>query len=352
MRGQVSVTPSEAAIAVETARKSSGAIPLRVVGGTDLPAPAHGSVGAGARLSQLRQKLGLSDVQVAESLLLKLDQVQAIEAMDFGRMPGLGYALGYVRAYCELVMAPDTEALVAAFRTAWKPTQDSKEKARTVLSHRLALPALGVVAAGAVGWVLVWAGLHAIAAKPHEDITAPDAAIQAWATETPALPARGAASIEPRTLLKAIRPVRVELRGADGALVLDRMMRPGEEVSTDGLGQWFVTTPDGGALEAHGHGQVVSVGEDGQKVEFWRVPDLAVMAEAARAEAVASAAKDAPGQSGLAAPPVPATVRAPAPPAADAAVTPQQPSPQASPALATRADWAVPSAGSGVIVTR
>jgi hypothetical protein len=271
------LTPSEAALALEAVRSTATGTSLRLVAGTEVAE----AVGAGIELRDLRQARHLSVVQVAEALILKPDQVSAIEAMDFAQLPGLGYALGYVRGYAELVQAPHVEGLIDAYRASWEPLQDRQEKSRVTLSRKFGVPALVVVAACAAVWFTVWASMHAVTGGPADDvITPPDAAIQEWARQAPALPARGAAAVEPRTTLKALRPVRVELRGADGALVIDRMMRAGEEVSTDGLGQWFVTTPDAGALEAHGYGVVVTVGETGAKADWWRVPDLAAIAEA------------------------------------------------------------------------
>ncbi len=322
------MTPSEAAIALDAVRHKAHLAPLRLVGGTEVAE----ATGVGADLRDLRLGRQLSVVQVAEALLLKPEQVAAIEAMDFQALPGLGYALGYVRGYAELVQAPDVEALVDGFRAAWEPLQNRKEQTRKTLSREFAVPALVMVCGAAALWLVVWASMHAFAGGPSDDaISPPDAAIQQWATTTPALPGGGAASVEPRTLLKALRPVRVELRGADGALVIDRMMRAGEEVSTDGLGRWFLSTPDGGALEAHGHGLIVPIGENGVKADWWRVPDLAAMAQAKAEEAQQDAGNaGADGQDAAPAAAGAATsVGTLAPPATSAAVP--QPQPVAAP---------------------
>jgi hypothetical protein len=293
------LTPSEAALAMDAVRQRAQLVPLRLVGGTEVPE----ATGVGADLRDLRLGRNLSVVQVAEALLLKPEQVAAIEAMDFQALPGLGYALGYVRGYAELVQAPDVEGLVDGFRAAWEPIQNRKEQTRKTLSREYAVPALVVVCGAAALWLVVWASMHAFAGGPSDEtINPPDAAIQEWAATRPALPGGGVATVEPRTLLKALRPVRVELRGADGALVIDRTLRAGEEISTDGLGRWFLSTPDGGALEAHGYGLVVPVGENGLKADWWRVPDLAAMAQAKAEEArlAAAGAESVSADAGLA----------------------------------------------------
>lgn len=307
------MTPSEAAVAIEAARRGSGGASLRLVAGTEVSE----AFGEGAVLRNLRQARGLSVVQVAETLILKAEQVSAIEAMDFDRLPGLGYALGYVRGYAEFIQAPDVEATVDAFRAAWEPVQTSQERARKAVDNTMAVPAMLFVAAGFLLWLVIWAAMHAFSSTPRETVSTPDTAIQDWVATQPALPARGAAVVEPRTVLKASRPVRVELRGADGALVIDRMMRAGEEVSTDGLGRYFVTTPDGGALQAEGYGEVVLVGADGVKIDWWRAPDLSAMADARRAEAALAAKVDeptAPPATALQATPAPVTAPTPTAP--------------------------------------
>jgi Helix-turn-helix domain len=324
------VTPSEAAIAMESVRRNAQGSTLRLVAGTEVSE----ATGTGADLRDMRQARGLSVVQVAEALLLKSDQVSAIEAMDFSRLPGLGYALGYVRAYAELVQAADVDHIVNQFRAEWAPLQTSQEKTRKTLSHRFAVPLLVVVCSAAALWLVVWASMHAFTGGPADDVIAPpDAAIQEWAGTAPALPARGVAVVEPRSFLRAARAVRVELRGADGALVIDRTMRAGEEISTDGLGQWFLSTPDAGALEAHGYGMVVPVGENGVKADWWRVPDLAAMADAKAKEVAAEQDDTAAATVAAGAPPAQAEPNtANSPPAATATTAPAaSPTPPAAP---------------------
>lgn len=286
------MTPAEAARTLDSVRsKSSGTVHLRLVGSVDNP----DADGPGARLQAARHAAGLSVVQVAEALRLKPPLIAAIEEMAFDRLPGLGYALGFVRAYAELMDIADVEALVDSCRAAWEPEQLRKEAGLKGFSRRAAAPAGAVLALAALGWLVLWAGAHMVSPPREEAVAPPDEAIRAWARADVAAPARAAAQIEPEVTLNALRPVRVTLRGADGALVIDRTLRTGESISTDGLGRWFLSTQDAGALEVRGHGQTVRVGADGAVADWWRVPDLAAAAAAARAAAAeAEAAAEGP----------------------------------------------------------
>ena len=119
------MTPEEAQKLVDFARtKSPSQVRLRVVSSIDNPE----ADGAGAKLQQRRREMGLSVVQVAQALKLRPDQIAAIESMQFSRLPGLGYALGYVKAYAELLDFADIKAIVDDYKEAWSPEQKRAEE--------------------------------------------------------------------------------------------------------------------------------------------------------------------------------------------------------------------------------
>lgn len=278
------MSPAEAARSLDAAKAlGSGRGYLRLVGSVDQP----DADGPGMRLQLGRQAQELSIHQIAATLKLKPEQVAAIEAMQFNRLPGLGYALGYVRAYGELLGIVDCDGLVQEFRDAWEPVQRRREQEKASFQSRFGLPIGIVVALGLLGWLVVWAFIHGSQPRVAEKIAPPDAIMKAWAEAGPVVASRATADVRALSSLKALQDVRITLRGEDGALVTDRILRKGEEISTDGLGRWFVTAPYGGALEASGYGQTAIVGEAGLKVENWRVPNFAQMAaEKAKAEAI------------------------------------------------------------------
>jgi cytoskeletal protein RodZ len=281
------MSPAEAARTLDAAKTlGSGRGHLRLVGSVDSP----DADGPGMRLQLARQSQEMSIHQIASALKLKPEQVAAIEAMQFNRLPGLGYALGYVRAYGELLSIIDCDGLVNEFRDAWEPMQLRRESEKASASNRFALPAGIVLALGLLGWLIVSATFQALQPRANDTIAPPDASITAWAQAKPVGAARATADIRSLSTLKALQDVRVTLRGEDGALVTDRILRKDEEISTDGLGRWFVTAPYGGALEASGYGQTAVVGEAGLKVDNWRVPNFAqIAADKAKAEALVAA---------------------------------------------------------------
>jgi transcriptional regulator with XRE-family HTH domain len=282
------MSPAEAARTLDAAKAlHSGRAHLRLVGSVDNP----DADGPGARLQATRREQELSIHQVAAALKLKPEQVAAIESMQFQKLPGLGYALGYVRAYGELLGLVDCDGLVSEFRDAWEPVQRRRESEIATQPTKFVAPAGAVVALALLGWLIVWASLHAIKPQPLDVVAPPDEKIKAWAEAQQKGPVQATADVQPLSTLKAMQDVRVTLRGEDGALVTDRILRKDESISTDGLGRWFVSSPFGGVLEASGYGQTALVGEAGKKVVNWRVPDFEAIATAkSKAEAEAAAA--------------------------------------------------------------
>lgn len=298
------MTPAEAQRLLDESSVTSGAAHVRLVDGEDVPL----SDNPGRFLLRGRQGLGLSVPQVAGLLKLKPSVVEDVEAMRFERLHGLGYALGFVRAYAELVTArhPDAalvEAIVDAFRARWEPVQRHKEAGLKPFQAATMIPFGALLVAGLVGWLALSAVAQTLVPREPETVGPPDEAIRAWTREAPAAPGRAVASVDPLVTIHALRDVRITLRGEDGALVVDRYLRAGETVAADGLGRFFLSTPDAGALEVRGYGQTVAVGATGEKADWWRVPDLAAAEQAAIAarraaaatQAAAAAGTDAPG---------------------------------------------------------
>jgi hypothetical protein len=333
------MTPEEAQKLVDLARtKSPSQVRLGVVSSIDNP----DADGAGAKLQQRRREMGLSVVQVAQALKLRPDQIAAIESMQFSRLPGLGYALGYVKAYAELLDFADIKAIVDDYKEAWSPEQKRNEENRTVLKNQFALPFGILVGLGLIIWLVATSVVNNIAAPKTDDvIKAPDEAIKEWSGKEINTASRPIVTIDPIIGIKAIRKARLVLRSEDGALVMDRYINPDENISTDGLGRFLISADDSGAFVVSGYGFTVAVGEGHTPVEMWRVPDFKTMADArAKEEAAAIAAKQqaeaAKAQkqttTGGVKPANSETQVAPAAPAAPAAVVAPTPAPASVPA--------------------
>jgi|GEM_PF-2122483 len=317
------MTPADPAHSLDDERDAHNVRPrLRVVGLDDVPAPD----GPGRRLQTARIERGLSVVQVATALRLKTRHIAGMEATDFARLPGLGYALGWVRSYADYLDLPDPTGLVAEFRSRWEPVQLAGEVWRPRPKLAVNLPKSSLIAAGFGAWLVLWAAWHVIfAPKPVTDAGPPDAAIQRWANASASvLTAAPIVSTDSQTVIRALRPVKVEIRGGDGALAVSRVLQSGETLTPDGYGRWALAASDGGALEVAANGSVYTPGTNGLPISNWRTPEPVIApvdSVAAVATVPASSAALAPG-AGSSVGPAPATTTGMAPASSPAITTP------------------------------
>ncbi len=79
----------------------------------EAPAAADVEVGPGRVLTEVREARGLSVPEVAAQLRLSVRQVEALEADDFDRLPGITFLRGFVRNYAKLLQI-DPAPLLAA----------------------------------------------------------------------------------------------------------------------------------------------------------------------------------------------------------------------------------------------
>jgi len=80
------------------------------------PAPEQAPDAVGRLLAQARVDLGYELAGVAAELRIRLPYLQAIEEARYRDLPGMPYAIGFVRSYAEFV-GLDPEATVALFKT-------------------------------------------------------------------------------------------------------------------------------------------------------------------------------------------------------------------------------------------
>lgn len=115
----------------------------------------------GADLSSARREKGLSLNDVAASLRLKSEHIQAIEESDFEALPGKTYAMGFVRAYAKLMGAkpgPEAEEFVRRFKAEMTGAEELKFNSMTRKDPRRRIP-FGLLATGAMTFMLatfVW----------------------------------------------------------------------------------------------------------------------------------------------------------------------------------------------------
>ncbi len=114
----------------------------------------------GAVLRAERESLGVTVREVSETLNLAMSVIEAIEADDYGRLPGPVFTRGYVRAYARLLEL-DPEPLLSGLPRAEEPAPPRVASEAPVwewIRRRpgLVLGAAGAVLLGLVVMLLVW----------------------------------------------------------------------------------------------------------------------------------------------------------------------------------------------------
>ncbi len=211
--------------------------------------------GVGETLARARCSVGLSVEDVAQQLKFNVRQIEALEAERFGELPARVFARGMVRSYARLLKldpeplllrvtdgfaAPAEAAEAVPFR---KPIPFSNSARRVNLSYALpSIAALVVIAAVAIQWAQEGAsgsGLSFVPATrlpPLEPAAAPDAARSQLAlvgtplaVATPEViapeprPPAPAVTADLRITLQFARTAWVEVRGANGAVLLSQL---------------------------------------------------------------------------------------------------------------------------------
>lgn len=254
----------------------------------------------GRALAAARDARGLSQADVAAQLRLHLRQVQAIEAEDLEALPEGPFVRGYIRNYAKLVDLP-AEPLLALLGTRLRPTDPLHAQAvsrpvspiqRTPGEPRsgryvVAGIVLALIIVGAFGW---WS-MRADEAKPAA-VPAPTAPPQS-ASPSPAgtastESAAGAASAAPAD---AVAPVAappaveaatasveaspaatgsqlrlsfrdrswVEIRQADGTVLMSQNNAPGTSRTVEGTPPYLIVVGNASKVDLEFRGQAVDL---------------------------------------------------------------------------------------------
>ena len=111
----------------------------------------------GSRLQQAREARGQSLRDVAETTKISMFCLRAIEANDFGRLPGGIFRSAYVGSFAETV-GLDAGEVVRDYRTRFEPNGASPFKTRMSGADRIAkvlrVAALIVAGVGILLWTL------------------------------------------------------------------------------------------------------------------------------------------------------------------------------------------------------
>ena len=217
------------------------------------------NIGEDLRCAREGKNLSIDDV--AQSLNLQASYITAIEALDRDNLPSIGYALGYVRAYANLVGLDGTDA-VNRFKADSEVPENlgMRDRPHFVPQRKIKLPrgfvpALSVL--GCAAMLAFWYGTHTnVQAAPGSSIALSD----------PALPAPTIATPLPVNVLtvKAIAPSWVQVKDAQGQVVISRILTIGDSYQTETEARMTLSARDGGALELYaGDERLGLLGEKG-----------------------------------------------------------------------------------------
>lgn len=157
--------------------------------------PAETPRGVGLRLAQAREGAGYSLAEVAGYLRVRKNYLEAIEAERYDALPGRTYAIGFVRAYAEL-LGLDAARLVNDFKA-----ETAALKSRTELVFP-SPPPEGRIPGGAILFVSVLVALLAYGGWYYISVTE-----KGVAELVPAVPERLVALLEGG---RAAEPIAVE----------------------------------------------------------------------------------------------------------------------------------------------
>lgn len=265
---------------------ASGGERLRQSGGAE-PAP-RGHVGSfGRALAAARESKGLTQSDIAAQLRLHLRQIRAIEEEDIAALPEGPFVRGYVRNYAKLVDLP-AEPLLSLLNDRLGPSEPLQTEVRGAkavspiqrvpgepISGRLVIG--GVVAALLVFAVFGWWAMRveqpkqpvvrgesgpATAALPSAP--APGASAEAPSAALPATPetvaAAPALSVSDTALTLSFRDRSwVEVRQADGAVLLSQNNAPGTVQTVDGVPPYTLVIGNASKVDVEFRGRPVDL---------------------------------------------------------------------------------------------
>lgn len=220
----------------------------------------------GARLADVRKAAGLSLSDVAAQCGVRVDYVRAIEKSNFSDLPTLGYAIGYVRAYAQLLNLPasdmveDFKAEVGGLKAPQRRFWTGSGLASKSLLARLprgSVPALGVIAA--VVMIGSWYGLQLeTVASPTQNAPI-NVDVTAVEDSTPVA--------DNIITLRTNAPSWISIRDGRGRMVVNRVFVTGESWQSRQGEAFTVSVRDGGAVTLYkGQDRLGNMGLAGEPV--------------------------------------------------------------------------------------
>jgi len=255
---------------------------------------------SGADLRAARERLGLSLQDVAAGLHIRQCHLEALEDGQIALLPGNAYAVGFVRSYAH-ALGLDTEEMVRRFKTEAAAVGRRTELSFPVPMPDRGLPAGAVLLLGLVMLIGSYAGWYRLSGEgrlPAETVTAipehlaplaqqalpappspvvaadppaaPPAPVAIMADPAPAVaaisPGSAAAALvrEPvsapapaaapapdgsRIVLRATADAWMQVKERGGAVLLNRVLKPGETWAVPRADNLLLTTGNAGGTD-------------------------------------------------------------------------------------------------------
>jgi transcriptional regulator with XRE-family HTH domain len=234
----------------------------------------------GTRLRLRREVLGKSLQDVASALNYKPDLLRAIEEMDsqaVGQKGGLRYKIQKIAEL--LQMAGAKQIAEAYYEQIADRLDDVPAETSQAIGHKgQGLPPYAPVVGGtflAVVLVLVVAQTS----NSNQGDTAPGNGDRYASTlDTALLEAARADAAEGKVtlMIKALRSAMIDVRGPDGTIYIQRVLKEGESYPPRMGASWTLSTRDAGAFRVFVNGVDTGfLGGDGQSIYAWRVDTAA-----------------------------------------------------------------------------
>ncbi len=241
----------------------------------------------GRALAAARQARGLSHGDVAAQLRLQVRQVRAIEEEDLAALPEGPFVRGYVRNFARLVDLPaeplllllsaklkPTDPLLAASK-ATKAVSPLQPLPREPVSGRLVIGGVlaALVALAVFGWWTMRADEHkTIGARTESAHPAPAVEQPQSATIATAVPEASVAAAADTALRLRFRDVSwVEIRQADGTVLLSQNNAAGTEQTIDGVPPYTLVIGNASKVDLEFRGKPVDLAASASRDDVARL---------------------------------------------------------------------------------
>lgn len=212
----------------------------------------------GQILQRTREYYGQTLPQVEANLRIRASQLQALEQEDVSRLPGRVYAIGFVRAYSEY-LGLDGDKMVHLFKAQTVGKRAKPELQFPVTVHESKAPNLTVLVGSLIGVVALVAYISIFhAPAKYEETIPPVPQVLIEKREALLSPSLVAPSDDGLVAVRSTKSKEleivatsdswVEIKDTDGALVMRKVLRPGDKYKVPKEGDFILSTGNAGGL--------------------------------------------------------------------------------------------------------